>query len=390
MFLLFCIAQYLNTRQANLNGRVGMFKKYALNILIMALSVVFFFTALEYTVSSFWFSESYGDSCMEDHAEIGYINKKNCTKSTKKPEGEMIEYTFNSCGFRNSDFKCWPDKKIVILSIGDSFAGGAMVDESDMYSSVSQKILKLKGIDVTFVNAGVSGHDLLQYYQNTIRLIDKYKPEIILIGLLPNDLFPDIDLSNLSKRREQYAVLSRQESYEKNNLTQQGSLFLFLKTLLNKFSTTSWAAHHLLSIDSIYYTSYIARSGEDSFLNKKFSKHWDGRVQSASEIIKQMNIKAKSVNSELLVVSIPQRIQALLITEGKSVPGKDPYKLSNLLSSKILKDGIEFTDFLNDLENTENATKYYYTLDGHLTEKGHYLLGEHVAAKVEMLLKKYD
>ena len=362
-------------------------KEYALNLLLSVVSVVVFFTVSELIVSLFWYSEMHGDTCMEDHAEIGYVHRNNCVSLVKQPEGELIEYKYNACGFRNDDFDCWPEKgKHVVLSIGDSFSEGAMVSEDDMYTHVAERIIKADGKDVVFINAGVSGYDIVQYYQRINELVDEYQPEIVLIGLLPNDLFSEVGLSVIEERKDIYSKLSRQESYKEINMKSHGGLFSNIKREIMRFSLTQWLSHHLLGVDSIYYASYVARSGDDSFLDNEYSPLWENKIISAGDILNEINKRVKAIDGKLIVVAIPQRIQALFASRKFEVEGKDPHALVNKLRKTVSGSGIKITNFLEDMEGVDDAEDYYYVLDGHLTAEGHSLLGKHVAANIKPML----
>jgi len=357
--------------------------------MLVVVSTTVFLALFEFAVSLFWYSETYGDTCMEDHLEMGYVHRKNCVSKIKQPEGEMVEYKYNACGFRNDNFECWPEReKIVVLSIGDSFSEGAMVNENEMYTKVAEKILRSNGHDIVYVNAGVSGYDLLQYYQITNILLQQYRPDVVLIGLLPNDLLGEIDLSEIEKRKKLYSQTSRQDSYAKINLRTEDRLNLFykIKKIITGTYTGHLITHGLLRIDSIYYTAYLAKSDKGSYLDRKYSEIWNSKLIDAGTILNRINERAKSVDAKFMVVAIPQRIQALLVSGKYEVKDKNAHELVKKLRKITSESGFPITDFLDDLDGVSNATEYYYVVDGHLTPEGHALLGQHVAINLNQIL----
>ena len=88
-----------------------------------------------------------------------------------------------------------------IAFVGDSFTEAMAVPAEDGYAWRSRQELLNQGFPVEVINLGVSGYDLLQYHER-LRTALAFKPRLIVLGLLPNDLFEDPSFKGLQKLRD--------------------------------------------------------------------------------------------------------------------------------------------------------------------------------------------
>ncbi len=89
-------------------------------------------------------------------------------------------------------------KDVVILALGDSLTYGTGVDKKNSFPSKLALLLNRK-----VINAGVPGNTTSQCLSRLPQLLNKYHPQLVIVGLGGNDLLRRVDLktikSNLSK-----------------------------------------------------------------------------------------------------------------------------------------------------------------------------------------------
>jgi hypothetical protein len=88
-----------------------------------------------------------------------------------------------------------PEASRVILFIGDSMVFGLGLDDSLTIPNLVQERLNaaLPSRPCRMVNAGVVGYDFQDYLHSVRRFVPRVKPELILIGIANNDLYPTED-----------------------------------------------------------------------------------------------------------------------------------------------------------------------------------------------------
>jgi hypothetical protein len=113
-----------------------------------------------------------------------------------------IEYKINGHGLR--DAKVYNDEKqpgtIRILVLGDSFAYGEGNNYAKTWPVILENNLQRLGYRVEIIKAGVFGYDTTKELQFLKRLYPKYKPDLILLTFLINDLFTNQLLTGKAAR----------------------------------------------------------------------------------------------------------------------------------------------------------------------------------------------
>ena len=368
------IHSVIHLRYANLKSLVQ-------HLLLAAISLGIFLVLAEGGSRLLWYEEHEGNSyCSENDPQLIHRNKPNCEYSLKKTEGkELVRYAFNSCGFRDERSCQLVKESTEAIAVGDSFTFGAMTPIGQTYVRKAEEILKDK-IDSNFIftNAGVSGYDLGQYAAK-VRQVLKRKPQLITIGLLPNDLFSDLSPAALQNRAQ--ADKPAEEAYKKIYQSERPWLEQVGRKVIRNSRFLDFLSYLLLSQDEIYMQTYKLRKSEDSYLRSEYSKQWQEKIQNTERLLQQISAEAAKVNAKLLVVAIPQRIQTLLLNED-NLDKLDPWAFSKRIRQICRKNKIPFIDFLETLKGHPSPAQLFYPLDGHLTPEGQELLGKVLAESV--------
>lgn len=95
----------------------------------------------------------------------------------------------NSLGYRDTEHPvAKPEGRYRILVIGDSISAGHFIESfEDMYSTLLQEQLKLRGLDVEVLNFAVSGYSTEQEVATLADRGLQFEPDLVLVGYCLND-----------------------------------------------------------------------------------------------------------------------------------------------------------------------------------------------------------
>ena len=102
------------------------------------------------------------------------------------------------------------NQKIVLF--GDSLMSGYGLDEQFHLSSVLEKNLKEKGLDVDVVNASVSGDTTYGGLNRLNWLLKKKEVDIFILCLGANDMLRGIDPTTIKKNLESILQILREKN----------------------------------------------------------------------------------------------------------------------------------------------------------------------------------
>lgn len=351
-------------------------KRLLLIITLTALAPTLTLATLELVARTLWPSDEPVDKCIRPDPQVMYTHSPSCLYSSQIPESEPVDYRYDECGFRHVT-PCTFGNSLLsrIVFVGDSFTEAMAVPVEDGYAWRSRQELLNQGFPVEVINLGVSGFDLLQYHER-LRTALAFKPRLVVLGLLPNDLFEDPSFKGLQKLRDGLATLGPTKLIEERERAwRDGSLLVFVRYLLSKSTAATMFQHYVYAHDTIYLSTYLARGVTADYLQREFSPEWEEKVAGASDLIRRMHEDAHRAGAELIVLFIPQRIQAAMISVGNLDNRIDPSALARRLHNS-LSPAIRFIDFLEALRTHPHPSALYFPVDGHLTKEGHTLLAK--------------
>jgi hypothetical protein len=159
-------------------------------------------------------------------------------------------------------------------------------------------------------------------------------------------------------------------------------------TLRNGFDflshgTTHMLCHYLYQSQSQYVKSYLVAGNESSgFLMAKPSAAWQSRLRQFDIYIADLEERARAAGVPLVVVMVPNRAQAAMISMGEWPAGYDPYKLDDELRSIITSHGGTYIDILPDFRDIPNPEQGYFPVDGHPNAGGHAIVSRLLAKEL--------
>jgi len=186
-----------------------------IRIFLFMSSVLLVFTVLEVTVRN-----TYGKQLLPLRDEE--LLWKYAPSQTGYSNIGFPKATINSNGFRGGELK---ENKRNIIMLGDSYTFGMNVQDNETFSYLLGE--KLARIDQEYqvINTGVSAWGLFQEKIQLERMYAEYKPEIVVLTLLKDDL-----------RRLEFRDETNKRKYLKTNkygsiLYRNSALIQFMKTL---------------------------------------------------------------------------------------------------------------------------------------------------------------
>jgi hypothetical protein len=162
------------------------------NLTLIAIGLVLGLLAVEQAVPHYWYGQvDYGwNGSFEYDPLLGWRNRPDFSMVGKAPDSisGRVEYTHNSRGLRDEETPYQkPEGTYRILVLGDSFAYGDGVQQSETFSEILESLLKKHG-SFEVINTGVTGYGLTQetlYYETEGY---KYEPDLVMLVFYHNDL----------------------------------------------------------------------------------------------------------------------------------------------------------------------------------------------------------
>ena len=177
-----------------------MNKKLFSNVLLLIISSIFSFFALEQAYRFYLFgSGSFSIPKMNSinsPGELGLYRRSNDPelifefKPNLNTYYKLVEFKTNSAGLRDKEYRiAKPGDVFRVAVIGDSFVVADGVKIEDTFHSLLEERLTREGGDIAyqFINFGVSAYNLRQYLEVMKQKAIEYDPDLILVGFCPRN-----------------------------------------------------------------------------------------------------------------------------------------------------------------------------------------------------------
>jgi hypothetical protein len=327
---------------------------------------------------------NYGENCLViNDPSIGARGIPNCVIREKIPEGQLMEYRFNSSGYRDdTDFEAKSPGTYRIVMVGTSVAAGFRVpEEQTMAALLPAELSRRTGRKVEVYNQALPLRSTNSISRNFHEALAA-NPDMILWVVSPLD----ISYSSSTVRRDEGEPANPQ-SGTWDFIKSVFSTESFNASMATIFSHTRTA---ILLKDLLYESpsQYVRSSlmGADynkEFLQRRSSAEWERELKefdrSAGEIVGQ----ARKAGVPLAAVLVPDRTQAAMISMMDECPkGFDPYKLDRELRPIIVSHGGIYIDILPQFRATPNPQLGYFAIDGHPNAHGQAMIARFLTDKL--------
>ncbi len=247
-----------------------------------------------------------------------------------------------------------------VLFLGDSFAEGWALNYEHRFAVVVERALqsRLGKQRVEVIKAGIRGFDSFDELNAFERKWAAYKPDVVLVGFLLNDLImnPPFDPAMSADQRNDLVKQRRRRigggSFERLSL---------------QFHTLGLIKRMLMESDALYTRLYFTWRDGHQYFRTPLSAASEQRYADTVGWLGLLNQRCRDVGAELHVFFLPQRIQ-VLVTQ-KPVEGIDPYLLPRHLGELLRAAGVASHDLLPAM-SIYDPELTHFTGDGHFNPSG--------------------
>ena len=343
------------------------------------------------TVSWLFFRESSTTtlSCLvlnDPSTGVRAIPGAECRQSSR--EGRLVDYKFNRCGHR-SELDCGPkpaDTTRIVL-VGSSVGYGMHVNENDSFASLLPQLLSARtGRHVDLYNESMQWG----FPSSVVLRLDSAisaHPDVILWPITPTDI-SSVDLITPTWLQPGKTDVESRSPWQRllRSLHEKG-LTGFISTMsqrlvdqLNETRSMFLVKHLLYKSESLYIKQYLARADDDiAYLKSTPSARLQRDLDTFSERLTELQIRAKEAGATVVVTTIPDRAQAAMISRNNWPSDADPFRLGNEIRRIAENHGITYLDVAPLFRSIPNAERNYYAIDGHPDALGHAVIAEALA-----------
>jgi hypothetical protein len=329
-------------------------------------------------------------SCIDRDPSAGSEGIPNSVCWEKGAESQLVEYGFNGCGHR-AGMDCGPKVPGTyrIVMTGSSVAGGYMVRwERTFAALLPSELSRQTGRKIELYNEGMQ-FKTPRFVALRYKEVLAAQPDAILWILTPRD-FEDIvqgprvatapGIQHPVRYRLKQALAKKSVSDAISDV-----LSSIREGLGNRWMDT---ASGILVRSCLYqnrseYVSLYLRGGlQAEFLRERSDPEWQDLLQRFDRYAAEFGGAARAAGVPLLVVLVPNRVQAAMIAMGEWQEGYDPYKLGEELRDIVTSHGGTYIDILPDYREIVEPEQAYFPVDGHPNERGHAIISELLAKAI--------
>jgi len=349
-------------------------RDYFILPLLSIVTVVVLFIVAEAVTRVVWYEH-------EDNACVipgdGYQIKPNCTARTKSAEGRWATFRFNECGYR-SNTSCGPvpPGTLRIAIVGASVSQGFNIPYEDSYFALAATDLgRACGRPVDVQNLGKPGSSPLYTY----RRIDEalaLKPDLVLMLLAPFDIEQQIDPHELAARNEAARPPKPQAVRETRSLLRR------LQLLITESRTVLVAEHFLLQNRDTYLRLYLNYGDKADFLRQPFTPAWKQRFEDVDLIMGDMTAKIHAAGIQFVVMPVPSRAEAAILSAPHVPPGVDGFAFGRELENMAARHGAAYVDLMEPFSKIPNSQDLFLIVDGHVDSSGQKVMARALTRKL--------
>ncbi len=332
----------------------------------------------------FFNSGSSVENCLiKDDPLTGFRAIPNSVCRAREFESPWIEYRFNRCGQR-ADTECGPTPpgSYRIVLAGSSTAMGYQVQaDQGLAELLPSELTRRTGHKID-----VYDEAMMSEYPATVALRIKdliaAKPNLILWVLTswdiehPSEILPVVPKANGNrapfggtKQRLERALA------EKSPFQTVGDILDTFHDVFAASRTKFLLQHFLYMSPSQYIVASLSHGGgTQESLRDRLSAEWQDHLLQFDKSYAEVQQRATKAGVPLVVVLVPGRVQAAMISAGQWPAGYDPYGLDNELHRIVEKHGGTYIPVLQDFRAIPNPEHDYYPVDSHPNASGHAIL----------------
>ncbi len=341
---------------------------------IAIMTVLVMFVVAEAVTRIVWYSHD-DNACVLPGED--YQVKPNCTARTKSAEGLWATFKFNECGYR-SNTSCGPvaPGTIRVAILGASVSQGFNIPYEDTYFAISSaQLAKACGRPVDVQNLGKPRSSPLYAYRRVDEAL-ALKPDVVLMLLAPFDIEQQIDPKELAARNDAERAPQAQAVVERRSLLRQ------IQLLLTESRTVLVAEHFLLQNRETYLRLYLNYGDKADFLRQPFTPAWAQRFSDMDQILGDMATKIRTAGTQFVVVPVPSRAEAAVLSSPHVPPGVDGFAFGRELERIAARHGAAYADLMEPFSKIPNSQDLFLIVDGHVASDGQKVIARVLTRKL--------
>jgi len=353
-------------------------RDYFLLPLISLATILLIFGVSEILTRVIW-AEHKAGSCTIVDPVAGDHFKPNCTVCSKNAEGPWTTYQYNECGYRSAT-SCGPKPPgaIRIAILGSSVSQGLYVPyEQTYFARTASDLSRSCNRPVDVQNLGVPGSSPIYAYRRVHEAL-ALQPDVVLYLIAPFDLEQRIDPKELAERNNP----ARTDAPAKAAVHLMLSPMKRLEGTLVESRTVLVAQHFLFQNRGTFLRMYMLYGDKADFLRQPFTPAWQQRFADLDLIIGDMAEKLRAAGVPLVVIPVPSRAEAALLSSRELPPNIDPSAFGLQIESIAAKHGAMYVDLMQPFSNIPNSENLFYVVDGHVTPEGQKIIAQVLSKKL--------
>jgi hypothetical protein len=335
------------------------------------------------------FSESLSsinDCLIMDDPSTGVRAIPNSVCTYKIPEGQPVDYGFNSSGYRaDQEYAPKPPGTYRIVMTGSSLAMGWGVPREKTFAALlPAELSRQTGRKVELYNHAMMyevPHIVDLRFNQTLAA----RPDLILWIVTYWDIQNAATVAPVQiKPIESSAFMGRTRRRLHEALAAKsiaGAVSDLESTVRDLLSSTKseYLLRHFSSESQSQYIRSHLDGPEAVTLKVEPCAEWQSNLLAFDTYAADIEGRARAAGVPLAVVLVPWRVQAAMLGMGEFPKGYNPYKLDDEMRSIVATHGGIYIDILPDFRTIPNPEQNYFPVDGHPDVDGHAMIAGFLA-----------
>jgi hypothetical protein len=296
----------------------------------------------------------------------------NCVCHFKNAEGPDVEYRFNECGYRSTK-PCGtkPPNTVRVVLIGTSITMGLYVPHDETYAARTQQALdRICSRPVEVQNMGALTDAGLSSQPEVVGEALELSPDVIVLTVVPFDL-PEPPTATQHSNRDLGTALARIES-----------AWYRLKLKMREIRFVFAAAHFMLSNEQMLYQMYLSNGPSRDVMSYPPTAAGERRYAEFATILERITARLNGSGVPLIVVAVPNRIEAAMVSNRSRVEGVDAGWFGRHISEIAVQHGALQLDVTPRFAASPHAERLFYPVDNHPTGGAHAIIAQALVARL--------
>jgi len=290
--------------------------------------------------------------------------KPNCVCRYKNPEGPLVEYRYNECGYRSAK-PCGmkPRDTVRVVVMGASVAWGLYIPAAETFGARTEAALNRicsRPVEVQNMGGMVLFKDLPKLAREALGLT----PDVIVLTVGPFDLEELAGTERPSNPHAQSIVGRTKLAWHNLMARARQSKFVF-------------AAYHYMLLDTqVLYEAYMHMGGSREVMRSPQTAEGDQMYADFANALDRMMAKLAGSGVSVVVMAVPNRVAAAMVSNRSHLDGTDPLLFGRRISEIAVQHGAIALDVTPGFANFAHAEQLYYPVDNHPNGDGHAVIGQ--------------